>query len=57
MNKLLATKIEWDTDNEVNTELPESIEIPQGITDEDEISEYISNQTGFCHNGFILTKK
>lgn len=56
MSKLIATKIEWDTDNEVNTELPETIDIPNGITDEEEISEYISEQTGFCHNGFTLVR-
>lgn len=52
MNKILATNIEWE---ENNNNLPESIEIPVGMVDEDEISDYISNQTGYCHKGFSIT--
>lgn len=50
--KLIATNIEWE-DN--YSELPESIKIPEYITDEDEISDYISNQTGHCHKDFVIT--
>ena len=57
-----ATNIEWDIDNEYTEEekedllatLPTEIEIPEGMTDEDEISDYISDETGFCHKGFVL---
>lgn len=44
--------IEWDTDGD-NVDLPEYMVIPEDI-DEDEISDYISEQTGFCHKGFKL---
>ena len=54
MNKLIATTIEWDKDKGDNTELPETIEIPEGMIDEDEISDYLSEQTGYCHKGFAL---
>ena len=47
--------IEWDVDDEKQLEdLPTEIEIPNEITDEDEISDYISDETGFCHKGFVL---
>lgn len=48
-----AINIKWDTDGE-DIELPSEIEIPPGMTDEDEISEYISDVTCFCHKGFDL---
>ena len=50
-----ATNILWDIDYEKDLEnLPTEIEIPNGMTDEDEISDYISEVTGFCHSGFEL---
>ena len=51
--KLRATNIVWDTDDET-VDLPTSIEIPEDITDEDKISDYLSDLTGFCHKGFTL---
>ncbi|MCM1178658.1 MAG: hypothetical protein NC347_00240 [Clostridium sp.] len=53
-----ATNIKWDTDGDIALleELPEEIEIPDGITDEEEISDYISDETGFCNYGFELKK-
>lgn len=48
-----AINIVWDTDGEY-VELPNEIELPFGMVDEDEISDYISYKTGFCHNGFEL---
>ena len=48
-----AINIVWDTDGEY-VELPNEIELPFGMVDEDEISDYISDETGFCHNGFEL---
>lgn len=50
-----ATHIKWDTDGE-KIDLPDEIEIPDGMEDEDEISDYISEQTGFCHYGYVLEK-
>ena len=48
-----ATNIIWDTDGE-DVDLPTEIQLPPGMTDEDEISDYISDMTGFCHMGFEL---
>lgn len=54
---IIACGIEWDGDEEDDTiELPDEIEIPTGITDEEEISDYISDITGFCHYGFNVKK-
>lgn len=52
-----AINIQWDTDgdNEILEYLPAEIEIPEGMTEEDEISDYLSDQTGFCHEGFGLS--
>lgn len=45
----------WGVDCKENLKnLPKEIEIPDGMTDEDKISDYISNTTGFCHCGFAL---
>lgn len=50
-----AINIIWDVDFKEDLEnLPTEIEIPNGMTDEDDISDYITNETGFCHNGFEL---
>lgn len=51
-----AVNIQWDTDGdqELLKELPTEIDIPDGMDDEDEISDYISDVTGFCHKGFEL---
>lgn len=63
-----AINIEWDvTDgakdmtqkeiNEILETLPTAIDIPDEIKnsdDDDAISDYISNTTGFCHYGFEL---
>lgn len=50
-----AINILWDVDDEEDEiSLPEEIDIPEDMTDEDEISDYISDETGFCHKGFDL---
>ena len=50
-----ATNIEWDVDFEEDLEnLPTEIEIPDYIEDKEEIADYISDMTGFCHEGFVL---
>ena len=53
---IVATNIKWDTDGdkEVFKKLPTEIEIPKGMTDEEEISDYLSDVTGYCHFGFVL---
>lgn len=54
---LKAVDILWETDGdkEAFKSLPISIGIPDGMTDPDEISDYISDRTGFLHNGFKIT--
>lgn len=59
-----AVNIKWDTDEdmEVFESLPTEIEIPEdvvnGVEDmdnyNDEIGDYISDVTGFCHYVFEL---
>ena len=50
-----AININWDVDHEEDRELlPTEIEIPADMEDEDEISDYLSDVTGFCHKGFEL---
>lgn len=57
-----ATNIQWDTDGdqEVFDDLPTEIEIPEGFIDEngeideEAVSDYISDGTGFCHAGFEI---
>ena len=52
---MTAINIKWDVDYDAdNIELPTEIYIPEGMTDEDEISDYLSEVTGFCHEGFEL---
>ena len=50
-----AINILWDTDGE-EVDLPNEIEIPDWIDedDDDEISDYLSDVTGFCHFGYEL---
>lgn len=57
---VIAENIDWDVDEddlEALDYLPDEIEIPSGIRDVDEISDYISEVTGFCHNGFTLREE
>ena len=50
-----AVDICWDVDyDEDMVYLPSEIILPNGMTDEEEISDYLSNITGFCHDGFYL---
>ena len=50
-----AINILWDTDGE-EVNLPNEIEIPDWVDkeDDDEISDYLSDITGFCHFGYEL---
>ena len=50
-----AINIEWDVDNEEELmNLPDEITIPDGMEDEEEISDFLSDVTGYCHYGFSL---
>ena len=62
---LKAVNIKWDvTDDgidesddeacEILESLPTEMDIPEGMTDPDEISDWLSDETGFCHYGFRL---
>lgn len=53
-----AINILWDIDDGDDVQLPEEIEIPEDLSeaDEDEISDYLSDVTGFCHKGFGLAE-
>ena len=50
-----AINILWVIDGE-EVNLPNEIEIPDWVDkeDDDEISDYLSDTTGFCHFGFEL---
>ena len=51
-----ATNIKWNIndDETANIELPTEISIPKNITEEADISDYLSELTDFCHKGFSL---
>ena len=58
-----AVNIKWDVSEddmdsddimECLCEIPDKIEIPEGMTDMDDISDYLSDLTGFCHDGFTI---
>ena len=49
-----ATNILWDVDSNNVIHLLTEIEIPEGMTGTEEISDYLSNTTGYCHKGFCL---
>ena len=52
---MIVFDIFWDVDDPKDLEnLPKEIELPLHMYDEDEISDYITNLTGFCHKGFRL---
>ena len=35
-------------------DLPSEVELPKNLTDEDDISDWLSDEYGFCHDGFEL---
>ena len=52
---LNAVNIEWVVDlAEDLVSLRNEVQIADGMTDTEEISDYLSNLTGFCHRGFGL---
>ena len=58
MKKRKAINIQWDIDEDDcecgAVPLPLEIEIPNTMTDLEDIADYISDITGFCHKGFEL---
>lgn len=55
---LKAVNIDWDVDCAEDLDaLPKEVQIPAGMVDPDEISDYLSDLTGFCHEGFELRKE
>ena len=43
-----AICIEWDSnDSDVLATLPRDVELPKGMTDEDDVSDWLSEQYGF----------
>jgi hypothetical protein len=70
LNMLKAINIKWDTDGdtEVLDNLPKEMIIPNYLEEyycfdknnkyaTEEISDWLSNETGFCHNGFEIVKE
>ena len=53
---MVAYDIKWDTDGDkdVFDNLPSEVNIPEEMVDDKEISDYVSDETGFCHAGFKL---
>lgn len=53
-----AVNIQWDTDGdeEVFESLPTEVIFPDGMEDEDEMSDYLSDTVGFCHFGFSFVE-
>ncbi len=57
-----VTNIKWDTDGEaidlpkeIKVDIPNDVFVKMGSEEVDEhISNYITNETGFCHKGFSL---
>lgn len=50
-----AVKIIWDVDDAEDLQnLPTEMDLPAGMMDPDEISDYLSDATGFCHKGFSI---
>ena len=47
-----AINIVWHIGDEIM--LQTEIDIPNGM-EEDEISDYLSDVTGFCHKGYVLS--
>lgn len=54
---MIVSQILWDTDgmDPEDLGLPTKLEIPKELEeDEEAISDYLSDETGFCHFGFDL---
>ena len=59
---IIATNIQWDTDGnkQVLAKLPKEVEIPTEVImdaledNEDAISDYLSDEYGYCHSGYNI---
>ena len=50
-----AINIKWDVDYDGDEKLlPTEIKIPKGMEYLDDITDYLSDVTGFCHEGYEL---
>lgn len=51
-----AVNIQWDAPSDALGDIPNEIIIPKNIAamDDDAISEYLSDTTGWCHFGYEL---
>lgn len=56
IEEVRAINIKWDTDTKEDLEfLPKIVVIPENIrSDTEEISDWLSDEYGFCHGGFEL---
>ena len=50
---MYAVDIKWDTDG-YDIDLPTTIKVPDNLTDGEDISDWLSDEYGFCHAGFRL---
>ena len=55
--KLIATGIKWDVDcDDKGDDLPDEVKVPSDMTDDEEISDWLTDTYGFCHCGFELKR-
>ena len=57
--EIKAINIKWDDDEAWELEdLPKEIEIPEYVDfdDDDAISDFLSDSTGYCHTGFDIVE-
>ena len=50
----VVTDIIWDYDDNDEVLLPTELSLPEGMTDIDEISNWLSDLTGYCNKGFTI---
>lgn len=51
--KNYTVKVDWDVDDKSDLKyLPKTVEIPGNVDDED-VSDYLSDEYGFCVNAWI----
>ena len=62
---LKATNIKWDTDGDMEVDLPTEMIVPDELEEMykkdrefalEEISDWLSDEIGFCHDGFEIEK-
>ena len=52
---MIAYNIKWDVDDPSTLKtLPVSMFVPDNLSTDEEISDYITEATGFCHKGFLI---